>query len=694
MLWRRLQVARQPTSIAMNGEKKRLIEDQKRIKYWKRFGPYLAERQWGTVREDCSKDNRSWEAFPYEMARSRAYRWGEDGIAGLSDTHARLCFSLSFWNGVDPFLKERLFGVNNREGNHGEDVKEYYYYLDNTPTHSYMKYLYKYPHAEYPYGTIRGVNEGRSQAQGEYELIDTGIFDHNRYCDIFIEYAKKAPEEIAICITIHNRGNEPIKLDVLPTLWARNDWFNKGVQKPVLKEHKARCIVEAVHPRVGHFFLHGEEAARLLFTENESKGHGRYSKDGIDEYLVHRNQQAINPDNRGTKVAFHYALHLPAFGSQCIHMRLSKVSRIRRLVPANRRIFKRCMRAADAFYKEIIPASVTKEHRAIARQAYAGMLWNKMYYNLEMIQWLAGQREFFPPLPAKDPQTARNGDWLHLHADDVVSTPDKWEFNMFFAWDTAFHAIPLATIDAEYAKHQMVLLTQEWYMHPSGMLPAYEWNFYDVNPPVHAWGTWRVYQIEKKYQGKGDRVFLERVFHKLLLNFTWWVNRKDSAGKNIFQGGFLGLDNISLFNRSTDLPPQACLYQSDATSWMGMFCLNMLTISLELAKENVVYEDMANKFYNHYLLIADAINFFKQGSPVLWDEKDGFYYDILTTSDGKETPLKVRSLVGLMPILAISTIDFATLKRCPVFKRKNGMVYQQSLRSLRSDRLHASPWSG
>ncbi|MCB1107169.1 MAG: glucosidase, partial [Chlamydiia bacterium] len=665
----------------MNSEKKRLLENKKRTKYWKRWGPYLAERQWGTVREDYSEDKSTWAYFPYEMALERAYRWGEDGIAGISDTHARLCFALSFWNEEDPFIKERIFGLSNPEGNHGEDVKEYYYYLDNTPTHSYMKYLYKYPQAEYPYHALRKANNNRSQDEGEYELIDTGIFDHNRYYDIFIEYAKKEPEDISIRITVHNRGNEAKTLHVLPTLWARNQWFKKGVKKPLLKGREGTEVIEVSHPDVGEFFLHGEKGKELLFTENETKGKGTYAKDGINEYLVHKKEEKVNPNREGTKGAFHYILKVPPLGSQEIHLRLTREKEVRNLVLDNQKTFKLRMREADEFYKEVIPSTLTDEHRMIARQAYSGMLWNKMYYNLVIPEWLKGDADFNPSLPERDPSTARNGEWLHLYSDDIVSTPDKWEFNMFFSWDTAFHALPLAVLDAEYAKDHMNLLTQEWYMHPNGMLPAYEWNFYDVNPPVHAWSTYRVYQIDKKENGIEDRLFLERVFQKLLMNFTWWVNRKDNAGKNIFQGGFLGLDNISVFNRSAELPHGATLYQSDATSWMGMFCLNMFTIACELAEKDAAYENMANKFYNHFLLIADAINFSEAHSRPLWNEEDGFYYDVLTTKEEEEIPLKVRSLVGLMPLLAVTTIETETLEKLTIFKKKMDwfLNYRQDL---------------
>lgn len=651
----------------MNIEKKRILENRRRVKYWKHWGPFLAERQWGTVREDYSSDGSAWSYFTYENAMERAYRWGEDGIAGISDSRSRLCFALSFWNGEDSLIKERLFGLTNPEGNHGEDVKEYYFYLDNTPTHSYMKYLYKYPQGAFPYEQLRSVNAKRSQEEGEYELIDTGIFDHNRYYDIFIEYGKKSPDDIAMRITIENRGNEEKTLHVLPTFWARNEWFKEGTTKPEFSMHHEGCIT-VVHQKLGTWFLHGENPKELLFTENETKGSGPFAKDGLNEYLVHGKKEGVNPAKKGSKSAFHYEVRIPPYGKQEISLRLSKdkeesLKRVPKILAARKK-------EADTFYIEIIPSSLSEDHKNIARQAYAGLLWNKMYYNLIIPEWLAGDQNFHPPLPPHDPIAARNTDWLHLYCDDIVSTPDKWEFNMFFSWDTAFHALPLAAVDADYAKHHLTLLTQEWYMHPNGMLPAYEWNFDDVNPPVHAWAVWRVFKIDEKLNKTSDRIFLEKNFQKLLLHFTWWVNRKDSFGKNIFQGGFLGLDNISVFNRSAKFPPGRELYQSDATSWMGMFTLNMLTITFELAQHDRAYENIANKFYNHFLFIADAINYSARHSESLWSEEDGFYYDLLKTADGASRPLKVRSLVGLMPLLAVTTIEPEVLENLTVFKRK------------------------
>jgi len=483
-------------------EKKRLRDDKKRATYWKRWGPYLSERQWGTVREDYSEDEDTWSYFTYEDALSRAYRWGEDGIAGISDTHQRLCFALSFWNEKDPFIKERLFGVTNPEGNHGEDVKEYYYYLDNTPTHSYMKYLYKYPQAEFPYQQLRDVNGARTQEEPEYELIDTGIFDKSRYFDIFVEYAKKSPEDICIRITVHNRGNEEQRLHLLPTFWARNLWFKEGVDKPLFRGGEQRIEVE--DEKLGKWVLYGDQPEALLFTENESKGKDTYAKDGINDYVVKKLEGGVNPSKEGTKSAFHYILTIPANEKTEVLLRLTTQEGLKHSKREIDKIFKTRIKEADEFYHHLLPKSLNDDHRMIARGALSGMLWNKMYYNLIIPDWLKGDPDFYPPLPPHNPCTARNSEWLHLYSDDVISAADKWEFNMFFSWDTAFHSIPLAMIDPEYAKHQLNLLTQEWYLHPNGMFPAYEWNFYDVNPPVHAWATWRVFKIETNRTGKED----------------------------------------------------------------------------------------------------------------------------------------------------------------------------------------------
>ncbi len=652
----------------MVAERKRLKENKKRVHYWKQWGPYLAERQWGTVREDYSEDGDAWSAFPFEESHTRAYRWGEDGIAGLSDTHQRLCFALSFWNECDPLLKERLYGLANREGNHGEDVKECYYYLDNTPTHSYMEYLYKYPHAPYPYDEMRQGNHGRTQAEGEYELIDTGIFDHNRYFDIFVEYAKESEIDIYIRIKVCNRGNEEKRLHILPTLWARNTWFNGG-EKPQLKANGERSI-EAYHPELGTYTLYSSQVDELLFTENESAGYGKYTKEAFHEYVVNGKPESVNPNKEGTKGAFHVVCSIPPGGEEVLYLRLTQEKEQSKPLAHAEKVFRQRKKEADEFYESILPKSIGDDHFRIARQALAGMLWNKMFYHYIVPDWLKGDEEFNPKLPPHLSENTRNRDWLQVYCNDIISAPDCWEFPAFFSWDLAFHTIPLAMMDPEFAKNQLSLLVQEWYMHPNGQLPAYEWNFCDVNPPVHAWAAYRVFKIEAKKLGVEDRDFLEKVFQKLLLNFTWWVNRKDTLGKNIFQGGFLGLDNISVFNRSEHLPNGAELYQSDATSWMAMYCLNMLAITLELAHADSNYEDMANKFYNHFLLISDAINYVEKDSHPLWNEEDGFYYDVLKLADGSEKPLKVRSLVGLMPLLAVATIAPETIEKLPSFKKK------------------------
>ncbi len=660
----------------MLAEKRRLKENQKRSQYWKHWGPYLAERQWGTVREDYSQDRKAWDYFSYKEALYRTYRWGEDGIGGICDTHQRLCFAFAFWNKEDLFIKERLFGLANLEGNHGEDVKEYYYFLDNTPTHSYMKYLYKYPHSCFPYEEIYKVNQKRSQKEREYELIDTKIFSHNRYFDLFIEYAKKEVNDIYIQLTICNRSHEAKKLDVLPMLWARNTWFNqKEGKKPLLSQVDEKTI-QAIHPDLGTYYLYGEKGGRLLFTENISneqkisgiRNSSRYTKDGINDFVTKQKIDAINPENKGTKSAFYFKLCIESGEKRILYLRLTQEEKKKNPLRDAEKIFKMRLKETDEFYEEIYPTSMKEDDRRIGRQALAGMLWNKIYYHFVIHDWLKGDPDFSPPLPSHDPIKSRNAQWHHLYCDDILSVPDKWEFPQFFSWDSAFHSVPLAVVDPEFAKKQLYLLVQEWYMHPSGQIPAYEWNFFDVNPPVHAWAVWRVFKIEKKIVGKEDRLFLERLFQKLLINFTWWVNRKDQEGRNIFQGGFLGLDNISVFNRSEHLPEGGTLYQSDATSWMGMYCLNMLTIAIELAKKDHAYEDMANKFYNHFLLIAQAINF--NGPCSLWDEEDGFYYDVLELSDKRKIPLKVRSLVGLMPLFGVMTLEAEVLSQLKIFKHK------------------------
>ena len=660
----------------MVAEVKRLEETKRRQAHWQRWGPYLSERQWGTVREDYSHDGSAWDHFTHEQARCRAYRWGEDGIAGISDNHQRLCLAIALWNGHDPILKERLFGLTGTEGNHGEDVKEYYFYLDSTPTHSYMKCLYKYPHHAFPYDQLVAENRHRSRDEPEYELLDTGIFAGDRYFDVFVEYAKAAPDDILMQITITNRGSEAKSLHVLPTLWFRNTWsWQDEAQKPLLQAIKTDdlSIIEATHPTLGKRWLYGE--AQPLFTENETNYHylyggenAPYTKDGIHSYVVNNQAEAVNPDQIGTKAAVHYSMTIPAQGTQTIRLRLTDTETLNDpLGEEFSAIFQTRQQEADEFYAKLGSPSLSAEVQDIQRQAFAGMLWTKQFYHYVVNDWLNGDAATPPPPPGRQ----RNQEWVHLFNDDILSMPDKWEYPWFAAWDLAFHAIPLAMVDPEFAKRQLDLLTREWYMHPNGQLPAYEWKFSDVNPPVHAWATWRVYKIEKKMTGQGDRAFLERVFQKLLLNFTWWVNRKDVEGRNVFQGGFLGLDNIGVFDRSAELPTGGYIEQSDGTSWMGMYCLNMLAIALELATENSSYEDIASKFFEHFLYIADAMNHVGGDRDTqLWDEADRFYYDVLHLPNGDRLPLKVRSLVGLVPLFAVETLEPETLAALPGFKKR------------------------
>lgn len=665
----------------MTKEEKRLKEDRERKAYWRRWGPYLSERQWGTVREDYSADGEAWKYLTHDEARSRAYRWGEDGIAGISDNHQRLCFSVSLWNGKDPILKERLFGVDSLEGNHGEDVKEHYYYLDNTPSHSYMKYLYKYPQKQYPYHKIIGENKKRGRLDAEYELIDTGIFEENRYFDIYVEYAKKNPEDILIKIHIHNRGPEASQCHLLPVLWFKNEWsWSKHQTKPLIRESQKKndiCQIETSHEELGNMYFYCESPNELLFTENETnferldgtKNASNYTKDAIHEYIVNGNKHAVNPEHSGTKFTPSYKFNLKSGESKEFKFRLSRSNKLS--APFGKqfeKIFLSRISEADAFYNKLCPDLIKKDEMNIQRQAFSGMLWCKQFYNYVVEDWLDGDPPF-PPPPSQR-KKGRNSSWTHLYADDVLSMPDKWEYPWFAAWDTAFHTIPFSMIDPDFAKRQLTRLTREWYMHPNGQIPAYEWAFGDVNPPVHAWGAWRVYKIENKIYGRSDKLFLETVFQKLLLNFTWWVNRKDIIGNNIFEGGFLGLDNIGVFNRSKSLPTGGYLQQADGTSWMAMYALDMLTIALELAKDNKSYEDIASKFFEHFLYISSAINHFGEKQTGLWDEEDGFYYDMLNLPDGKQIPLKIRSMVGLIPLFAVMTIDQEVIEALPGFKRR------------------------
>jgi hypothetical protein len=647
---------------------------------WRKWGPYLSERQWGTVREDYSQDGNAWDYFSHDQARSRAYHWGEDGLAGLSDEHQVLCFSVALWNGQDPILKERLFGLTNSEGNHGEDVKEYYFYLDSTPTHSYLKYLYKYPQAAYPYGDLIETNRQRSRTELEYELLDTGVFDGDRYFDVFVEYAKETPEDILIQISVCNRGPEATTLHVLPTLWFRNTWsWAGGGSKPVLQKiaGSGHSVIHAHHTdplfqeSLEDYYLYGEGEALLLFTENETN-HERifgtpnptpYVKDGINSYLVQGQQQAVNPAQTGTKAAAHYPLSVGAGATATIRLRLSNRAPAAMGDPFGKpfaQILEARRREADEFYRAITPAQVGADAAQVMRQALAGMLWSKQYFYFDLDKWL--EEHGADPMQSITRQI-RNRDWFHMVNDDIISMPDKWEYPWYAAWDLAFHTIALATVDVDFAKQQLDLMLQEFYLHPTGQIPAYEWNFSDVNPPVHAWATIFLHRTEQALHGEGDLEFLKRSFSKLLLNFSWWVNRKDRFGKNLFEGGFLGLDNIGVFDRSAPLPTGGYLEQADGTAWMALFCQNMLEIGLELAAHDPSYESLATKFADHFLWIARAMN--QTGPEGMWDEKDGFYYDVLRLPDGRATRLKVRSMVGLLPLCATTVIEPWQRERLP-----------------------------
>jgi hypothetical protein len=712
---------------------------------WRRWVPYLSERQWGTVREDYSPHGNAWEYFPHDHARSRVYRWGEDGIAGISDEQSRLCLSLALWNGKDPILKERLFGLTNSEGNHGEDVKELYYYLDATPTHSYLKMLYKYPQRPFPYGQLVEENARRKgdARQPEFELLDTGIFDDDRYFDVFVEYAKADTDDILMLVTVHNRGPEAATIHLLPQLWFRNTWSwkNNGA-KPSLRAEGGSIV--AKHHELGEYRWfaddvlnnlphpgplpterekhstgsgqsmrsdstsdggkglplpggegrgEGERSPILLFCENETNPRRHYGqagapgffKDGFHEYIIHGNKAAVNSQQLGTKAAAHYQLSIPAGGSTQVRLRLTGSSG-RESAPSSQsrltsaatnafadfdKVFTQRRREADEFYAVLQQDITDADARNVQRQAFAGMIWSKQFFYYDVPEWIKGDANQPPPPPER--KHGRNHEWSHLNNADIISMPDKWEYPWYAAWDLAFHTIPLAMVDAGFAKHQLVLLTREWYMHPNGQLPAYEWAFGDVNPPVHAWATWRVFQMDRKQrretnpQDSGDLAFLERVFHKLMLNFTWWVNRKDAQGRNIFQGGFLGLDNIGVFDRSAPLPTGGFINQADGTAWMAMYSLNLLRIALELAKHNKVYEDIATKFFEHFLHIVEAMNNIGDEGIGLWDEKDEFYYDVLNLPNGQSVPLKVRSLVGLIPLFAVETLEPELLKELPGF---------------------------
>jgi hypothetical protein len=659
-------VAEAPRSI----EALRLREASAFNSPWRRFGPYLSERQWGTVREDYSEHGTAWEYFPHDHARSRAYRWGEDGLAGYSDHRQRLCLSLALWNERDPILKERLFGLTNAEGNHGEDVKEQYFYLDATPTHSYLKMLYKYPQAEFPYGRLVEGNRARGALEPELELIELGVFDDGRYFDVFVEYMKDGPNDVLCQITIENRGAEPARLRVLPQAWFRNTWSFEGTERPALQSTSPRAA-RAEHPQLGTFWLYFEDGAELLFTENETNtqrlwgvdGAGPY-KDAFHEYVIHGRHQALGKDGRGTKLGAQHRLEVPGHGRAVVRYRMSQ----RELAApfADFDAIANARRAeADEFYGELQCELTDPDARLVQRQAFAGMIWSKQYFGYDVRRWLLGDEG--QPAPPEARKWGRNADWDHLVNDEVISMPDKWEYPWYAAWDLAFHCLPLALIDAEFAKQQLVLLTREWYMHPNGQLPAYEWAFGDVNPPVHAWAAWRVYQIDRKQTGCGDVKFLERIFHKLMLNFTWWVNRKDAEGRNVFQGGFLGLDNIGVFDRSKPLPTGGFINQADGTAWMAMYSLNLMRIALELSEHNDVYEDIASKFFEHFLHIAEAMTKIGGEADGLWDDHDKFYYDVLCVPGEAPRPLRIRSMVGLIPLFAVEVLDPQLLESLPGF---------------------------
>jgi hypothetical protein len=657
----------------------RLAESNDRKKHWKRWGPYLSERAWGTVREDYSANGDAWEYLPHEHARSRSYRWNEDGLAGICDRRQNICFALALWNENDPILKERLFGVTGNQGNHGEDVKEYYFHLDNTPCHTYMKYLYKYPQEEYPYTKLVEENRRRGKLDPEYELLDTGVFDQDRYFDVSVEYAKADVEDILIKITVINRGPDA-NLRLLPTIWFRNRWgLVKGAARPEL--HAAQGAphptIELNHPRMGRRWLHCHGSPELLFAENETNNRKLfgaanftpYVKDGINDYIVHGAREVVNSEHTGTKAAAHYQLSIAGGESQVIVLRLTNSDLAGKDAFADfEQVFGLRQKEADEFYRTLIPQDLSPDAQNVMRQGFAGMLWSKQYYHYVIKDWLHGDPGF--PPPPEQRKHGRNHEWIHLYNADVISMPDKWEYPWYAAWDLAFHCIPLALLDPEFAKEQLILMLREWYMHPNGQLPAYEWNFSDVNPPVHAWAAWRVYKIDRKRRGKGDRAFLERVFHKLLINFTWWVNRKDAEGMNVFQGGFLGLDNIGVFDRSSPLPTGGYLEQSDGTSWMAVYTLSLLAIALELAKEDSVYEDVASKFLEHFIYIAHAMSHRGRDHVGLWDEDDGFFYDVLKLPGGGHFPLRIRSVVGLIPLFAVETLEPVLLERLPGFTKR------------------------
>jgi hypothetical protein len=666
----------------MNAEQKRLEEDRARKAYWKRWGPYVSDRAWGTVREDYSATGEAWDYFPHDHARSRAYRWNEDGIAGICDRRQKICFAIALWNEKDPILKERFFGLTGNEGNHGEDPKEYYFYLDSTPTHSYMKMLYKYPQAAFPYSQLVEENRRRTKYDPEFELLDTGVFNENRYFDVEVEYAKADVEDILARITVTNRGPEAAPIHLLPTIWFRNNWsWAPNRKKPTLRAMPKRgshSTIAVYQEHYGERQLYCYDGPELLFCDNESNSRrlwnspgSQYPKDGINDYIIH-GASTVNPDKMGTKASAHYHRVLGPGESFVVRVRLTTEDWPSGENPLNSEfdgIIATRKLEADEFYANIIPDDLSLDARNVTRQCFGGLLWTKQFYHYEVRQWLSGDP--LMPAPPEARKQGRNHEWPHIFNEDIISMPDKWEYPWFAAWDLAFHTIPLALVDSDFAKEQLILFLREWYMHPNGQLPAYEWAFGDVNPPVHAWAAWRVYKIDKKNKGgHGDRKFLVRIFHKLLLNFTWWVNRKDEEGKNLFQGGFLGLDNIGVFDRSAPLPTGGHLEQSDGTAWMAMYTLNLFAIAMELAREDHAYEDVASKFWEHFLYIANAMSHRGADDFGMWDEADGFFYDILHLPDGTRVPMRLRSMVGLIPLFAVEIIESAWLDKFPGFKRR------------------------
>ncbi|WP_269525499.1 MGH1-like glycoside hydrolase domain-containing protein [Coraliomargarita parva] len=669
----------------LGAEKQRLAEDKARENNWKRWGTYLSERQWGTVREDYSGNQDSWAYFTHDQARSRAYRWGEDGLMGWTDRECRVCFAPALWNGKDAILKERLFGLSGKEGSHGEDVKECYYYLDATPTHSYTKGLYKYPHARYPYEELVQKNRGRDKSLGEVELADLGAFKDEAYFDVLQEVAKRSPNDLLWKITITNRGNASAPLHVLPSIWFRNVWAWGCIHKesrlrPTLEFDPEDDAIRLHHEELGEMLFHCEAdgaaaGVEWLFTENEtnqerifhSKSASRYTKDAFHRYVINREAGAVNPARRGTKAAALWQFDIPAGATVVVRCRLHPVEEDNGLTRLEdfEATFASRIAECDAFYQDMLPKRVSDEDAMICRQGYAGLLWTKQFYEYIVSDWIHGDSD--EPAPPESRKQGRNSDWSHFFARDVLSMPDKWEYPWFAAWDTAFHMIPFAKVDPDFAKSQLLLLLREWYMHPNGQLPAYEWNFSDVNPPVHAWAVWRVYKTADP-KGHRDIEFLERAFQKLLLNFTWWVNRKDVEGRHVFGGGFLGLDNIGVFDRSRPLPGGGYLNQADGTAWMASYCLLMLNISIELARDRPAYEDIASKFFEHFVNITDAIN--SLGGDGLWDEEDGFYYDQLIIDHKEPIPLKVRSLVGLLPMIAVAVLKQEVIDALPGFKKR------------------------